>query len=247
MSDKKEGWRERFGSWISGRKGEISTEEALSQTGIDLIKTNNLEKRIDQFEDFTQYIEDTVGMKDENGKSIERTPEQEVTFLAERANGIIGKLHKASIPWGTGGETGYYTTATFGWSVIYVITLTFIQGVQFLLKQDKIYKKTSVKNKTEKKLKDTSKIDGITTLVYTRRTFGIHDIDITSLVDTLKYFYFKYYIQYALKVSYISWFGRDIVPTKVAMVSNIPEQRRLGISLSELEGIQNSRDNENNE
>jgi len=202
----KEGLREKLGGWISGRKGVIDTEEALGRTGIDIIKTDTLENRIKHFDDFTAYIQDTVNMKDEKGKTVARTPEEEVTFLAERANGIIGKLHKASIPWGTGGETAYYAEASFGWSSIYTLTLTAIQAVQYLLDQDK--KPTpSVENQEAWHPK----------------------VDKTALVDSLKYFYFKYYIQYALKISYISWFGRDIVPTKVAMVNNIPQMGSRGV------------------
>jgi len=203
LSEKKEGVLSRV--WHSFRGGkDVTTEEALSQTGIDIIKTKTFEERIVQFDDFTQYIEDTVAMKEDGKEPKERTPEEEVRFLATRANGIVGKLHKASIPWGTGGETGYYTEASFGWSVIYTLTLTAIQAVQYLLDQDKQGAKTELIK------------------AHLGHQVWRPKVDKAALVDSLKYFYFKYYIQYALKMSYISWFGRDVVPTKVAMIQNMP-------------------------
>jgi hypothetical protein len=221
---KKPGVVERVKSaWSTLRGGkEISTEEALSQTGLDIIKTQTFDKRIDNFEDFNSYINNVVQKRDEEGKTADiSTPEKKVTFFKISTNGINERLHKIAIPWGTGGEAGWYSDVAFGWAEIYTHTLFTISSVERLLEMGR----------------STEAPNQISSLNADTRSVWRPPINKATLVEKLDYFFTTVTIQYAQKVADISWFSRDVVPTKVAMVSNIPQNKYGGLSLQDLDAM----------
>lgn len=213
MSEKK-GWGSRIWETLKGGK-QISTEEAFSQTGIDIIKTRMLESRVEESNDFNHYFTLVIEKKKEiiskskDNKDVtevrslnDATPEEKLDFMLESANGINEKLHRIAIPWLNAGDPGIGARVVKDWSGIYADIVVAIRSVKTLIEM------SENENLTE-----------------FERAKWMPTNDKTTLVNKLEFLFDKIFIQAVLIVIGLAWKEKHTIPDKIAVIQNIPQER----------------------
>jgi hypothetical protein len=184
-------------AWHSFRGGDKTNEEALSTFGLDFLKTNTFDKRIEEFKEFNTYLQDTLTKTDDDGKTITDDPTERIKFVQERMIGINERIYKTAIAWITAGDTGWGAKATLAWATLFTAILTSVNHTQELLK------KSDFNDDRPNWLPPASKY---------------------ASVSKVEYLFSTVYLKYAQFLLSISYKARDVIPTKVAIVQNIPQQ-----------------------
>jgi hypothetical protein len=129
--------------WHSFRKNkDLDNVQAMPDFGIDIVKTDGLDTRLTRLQDLNAYIQQVIEKKEvgEDGKVIDArryTPEERLHYYRRAANGINTRIQMIAIPWGGGGEAGWYAELAMAWSTLFTWCLITIDSLERLMESEK--------------------------------------------------------------------------------------------------------------
>lgn len=152
MSEKKKDDGILHTLWHSFRKNkDLDNVQAMPDFGIDIVKTDGLDNRLSRLEDLNTYIQLVIEKKelDEKGMCKDTaayTPEERLHFYKRAATGINTRIQMIAIPWGGGGEAGWYAELAMAWSTLYTWCLITIDACERMMEE----KEGEVKRRIDK-------------------------------------------------------------------------------------------------
>jgi len=134
-----------------------------------------------------------------------RTPEAKIKDLHDKVNEINKILHETDVPYGRGGERGWYSEVVFAWTDIFAISNIFIESTM-----RQIQKANFKANQSRKKNQPVS-LDRLK-----RRK--------ETLLINIEHFYVRITRAYAEKVAACSWFPEDVGRNWAAIINTFKDK-----------------------
>lgn len=143
-------------------------------------------------EDYQNFCD---SIKEYSTIETNKTPEEIVLLTSQQANDINNKLQQSAIPYGRAGDSNkqWYSDMISNWNTLYsTFMLPFISTTQATI--ERLNTRGSYKPDTQKK----------------------------QAVQKLRYFFESIYLDCALTVGALSWFGEDVTPQWIGAIQTIP-------------------------
>jgi hypothetical protein len=199
-----------FFSRLFGRQNKAGYNDILKELNIRMLKDERFALRVEDYQEFCNCIKDysTVKLpknKEDSGQASDKTrhltPEEIVSITSDQASDINNKLQQSAIPYGRAGDSNkqWYSDMISNWNTLYsTFMLPFISTTQATI--ERLNTRGSYKPDTQKK----------------------------QAVQKLRYFFESIYLDCALTVGALSWFGEDVTPQWIGAIQTIPVLQQGG-------------------
>lgn len=180
---------------------DSSPPNVLRDMSLRLVNDPRFAMRVEDYEQFYDYIK--------NCKDIDTSlPKVAIETIMEQVNEINNKLQKAAIPYGRGGDekSEWYSDMVSNWNTLYSnYMLPFIYTIRNEISKYEEYADEDdsllAKSKTEMQ---------------------------TQAIQKIHYFFSAVYLDCALTVAALSWFGMDVSPQWIGAIQSMMPLNMMG-------------------
>jgi hypothetical protein len=195
---------------LFGKENKSIYSDILKELSIRIMKDERFAVRVKDYQDFCNCIKDYSTVRaPENKKDGSQasdtpkqlTPEEIVRITSDQASDINNKLQQSAIPYGRAGDSNkqWYSDMISNWNTLYsTFMLPFISTTQATI--ERLNTRGSYKPDTQKK----------------------------QAVQKLRYFFETIYLDCALTVGGLSWFGEDVTPQWLGAIQTLPVLQQGG-------------------
>ena len=184
------------------KKGEENIENKLERIGLSFMSSQETKERIERKKELFEILYSPL-----KG----RTPEAKIKDLHKKVNKINMILHETDVPYGRGGERGWYSEVVFAWTDIYAISNIFIESTMRQIE------KANFKSKQSSKTNQPVSLDRLK-----RRK--------ETLLINIEHFYIRITRAYAEKVAACSWFPEDVGRNWAAIINTFKDKPQREIN-----------------